>query len=272
MTAMKNKVSCPLNKYCKSVSLLIVGFVLITQMTHGNMRAENAIIEQDSVLLKEEIEGAELTTFKLPELQILLDSAVALSPERRYALLIAEEERINYKMAKINLLQMISVRASYNYGDISGNFMQESEIYQPLMSYSRSKQDYFNAGVYLSVPIGEVVNLRQKKKIMQLRIQRQIEDGERVAREVKIGVINEYNKFQLAMNNLKAKSDKLNYNKVQYVLAQKKFEKGIVDIHALTNVATAYSDARVDYENTLGEVRVCLLMLETLTGLTLINE
>lgn len=252
-------------------SLIIFISLLVSNIQICIAQSPTDVKDSVTVYRADEIKVSEFQTFKMPPLEILLDSAVALSPERRYALLIAEEERINFKSAKLNLLNMLSLRASYNYGQIAGNYLQESEIYQPILTYSKTNQDYVNTGVYLSVSIADILDIRHKKKITQLRIQRQIEDGERVAREVKISVINEYRKLQLALTNLNAKSEKLNINKTQYQLAQNKFEKGVLDIHSLSNIRTSYSDAQVDYETSANEVLTCMLILETLTGVQLIK-
>ncbi|MDD6210906.1 MAG: TolC family protein [Bacteroidales bacterium] len=226
--------------------------------------------ENKEIPVAEDVED-ELLDLELPPLQVLLDSAVALAPERRYALLIAEEERVKFKSAKLNLLNMLSLRASYNYGQIGGNYLQESEIYQPILNYSRSNQNYINAGVYLNVSISEILDLRNKKKITKLKIKQQEEDGRRVEQAVRINVINEYRKFQLALATLKAKANKLNANKAQFLLVQKNFEKGVADINSFSNIRTSYADAQVDYEITNNEARTSLLVLEVLTGIKLIN-
>lgn len=212
-----------------------------------------------------------IQNFQLPPLKVLLDAAYQKAPTIKYFEAInAEQERI-LKSTKRDWLRNMGIDASYKYGRLGLTQIGSETEAEIINTSSTESQNWFNVGVYVRMPLLSIVDKRNQKKIQQLKIEQSEAKVEQMHEELTERIIREYKEASLALEVLKLRSELVQTNNAQIIMSEANFKRGKVDVGELARLKELQIKAKIEYEITLHEFQVCVLVLENLTGLNIGN-
>lgn len=259
---LSTSVSKYLNRNCTNMKLLISICICLCAFPVFSQEEKGTFTSEDSELMK----------LQLPPLSVLLDSAVVHAPERRYYELRQQEEESTYKSVNREWMKYITLDSYYKYGKL-GLSSTNSDNNTPVMdAYTSQSQHWYQVGVGFSLPLLEFTDRKNRKSRQTIKIEQASSEADKISNEVKEKVIEQYNNALMHLSILKTKAELLDLNNVQYVLTEKNFIKGKIDIAELSRLKQLQVDAKIEYELTKAQYRTSIMILETLTGINIISK
>lgn len=207
---------------------------------------------------------------ELPPLSVFLQSAydhpsVQIFEARR------DQERANLKEVQSKWLNYFRIAGMYQYGQIAA-ITQNKEIENSIYAFDTKAQNQFNIGMVLSIPIGDLVGQKQKKRAQQARL-REIEyEYEISIEERKLKILEAYNQVIQQLAVLKAKSDAAALYNAQMKISEQDFINGKISIIELSLERSRRSSAVVSYQEGRAALHNAITLLEMLTNVKVMNK
>ena len=244
----------------------------------------NVTIEQDTITHKEFDFGQgynasdsvkTLTTdqvkLKLPPLQVFLESVYDHPSTQVYETKRAEQNA-QTKITRADWLNYLRITGQYQYGQWSSLSTSSATDIPLYYTGSGKRQHMYNVGVVLSIPLGDLFEIRQKNKIENAKL-RQIEyEYDISVEERKLKVLEAYNEVVLQLAVLKAKADAAALYNAQMKISEQDFINGKISIIELSLERSRRSDAIVKYQEGRAALQNSITLLEMLTNVRVLNR
>ncbi len=228
----------------------------------------SSVAQNDSILLQS---AAKTNSFTLPPLFSLIDSAIKHNASVQYRNLEITLRQTNLKSEKIYWTRNAGVQADTRYGTFD-NFSSSSTSQSTTLLTSTNKQFNYGVGVYLKLPLGDVINRKNQVK----RAETEVEEAKQLSLaqqdEVRQMVIKLYQDVLLHQKLLVIKSSALGNARANGDMVEKEFKNGLIPVNEYVRISDIVSRAESDYEIEKKEFATAKLLLENVTGVSLTSQ
>ena len=222
-----------------------------------------------SLSLQAQIEEEVYSLFQtIPSLDSLLYLAIENSPLIKAQNERIKQERVNLKISRNIWLDNIVSNAGYTY---TNGFSTLSQNSGGAGVESRALQvgDVYQVGVNFRLSVFDVVGRRYNKQKVKQELKIVQYDKDILLGEVKMAVRSVYAELLFMESRIQILDDKQQTIFVNYQMAEKKFLEGQIDIDELTRMLESVAKSKEEYEKGKMELKVKLIELETLVGVSL---
>lgn len=214
----------------------------------------------------------DFSRFHLPPLAVLLENAKS-NPQIQSLAKAQEIAQAEVSKQKRHIFSYVRGHASYGYGktDMWGNNssnMSSNMIYQ----FQGSEQSYWNVGVYLAVPLEDILDLKASVRRKKLEV-----DDARIKKDIaydqlKLQIVSLYIKITNDMVALKTASENAAIYQGAGQLTQEQFHNGEMSIAAFAETKRLENDAVVTYQQMQTQITTDIVTLEILTHTPIITN
>ena len=206
-------------------------------------------------------------TKRLPNIRVLIDSAVANSPSVRYEELKADYYYYEQLTQERFWMEHFSFNLDLNWGVWNFFDNQRSSISQPFWIDLNSLRNNFAVGFYIRFPLATIVDRRNRinkqKKWQELSfVQREI-NRQFVVRET----IETYDMMIQWQNYIRIYNDYQKFTMIQMQMAQNQFLNGEISAAEYTRLKEIQTRGAIDYQQAIAEFSKNYRILEVLTGI-----
>lgn len=206
-------------------------------------------------------------TKRLPNIRVLIDSAVANSPSVRYEELKADYYYYEQLTQERYWMEHFSFNLDLNWGVWNFYDTQRSSIAQPFWVDLNSLRDNFAIGFYIRFPLATIVDRRNRiakqKKWQELSfVQREI-NRQFVVRET----IEAYDMMIQWQNYIRIYNDYRKFTMIQMQMAQNQFLNGEISTAEYTRLKEIQTRGDIEYQQAIAEFSKNYRILEILTGI-----
>lgn len=208
---------------------------------------------------------------KLPSLQTLLENARS-SPQMSFYENNIELEERELKTVRREWLNYMKINASYNYGssDIYNQTYIDNGL--PVVNNSGRRQNYWNIGGGLSIPISGIFNRRNKIKQQKKRVEQVENDLDRSFDELRLKIIETYSTIIEQLSSLESVTEAMTMAQTNYAGAENDFLNGKLDMQSLARQKSIEASSIRAYEEVRRSLNSALLKLEVLTNTPIITR
>lgn len=218
-----------------------------------------------------ELTAKDYIDFNLPPLALLFENAKA-SPILGYYEKKKEAEESLMKTERKKWLNYVKIIGGYQYGVI-GNNSTFSDTNTPLFyQYSDNKQNWYNIGVSLSIPLDDLFDRKNRVKKQRLEMQATEFEKEKWYDEQKLRIVEAYTLAIKELALLKIKSEALIFAEAQLKLSEADFINNTITIQELNRQKSMHTVAATEYEETRAQLNYALLQLEILAKTKIISK
>lgn len=214
----------------------------------------------------------DFSRFHLPPLAVLLENAKS-NPQIQSLAKAQEIAQAEVSKQKRHIFSYVRGHASYGYGktDMWGNNssnMSSNMIYQ----FQGSEQSYWNVGVYLAVPLEDILDLKASVRRKKLEV-----DDARIKKDIaydqlKLQIVSLYIKITNDMVALKTASENAAIYQGAGQLTQEQFHNGEMSIAAFAETKRLENDAVITYQQMQTQITTDIVTLEILTHTPIITN
>lgn len=206
-------------------------------------------------------------TKRLPNVRVLIDSAVANSPSVRYEELKADYYYYEQLSQERYWMEHFSFNLDLNWGVWNFYDTQRSSISAPFWVDLNSLRDNFAIGFYIRFPLATIVDRRNRiakqKKWQELSfVQREI-NRQFVVRET----IEAYDMMIQWQNYIRIYNDYRKFTMIQMQMAQNQFLNGEISTAEYTRLKEIQTRGDIEYQQAIAEFSKNYRILEILTGI-----
>ena len=253
----------------KTLLKFMLIYILIT-CTYFVAAAQNAAIKdtllntavEDTVLSKNEI--------NFPPLLEMIDSAIKNNAMVKYRNLEIVAKESNLSSQKNFLLRNFGVQADTRYGTIDA-FSTNANGITSNSSNTTSKQFNYAAGVYLKIPLYDLVNRKTQIKQAKAELDEAKTMVEAQQDEVRQLVIRLYQDVLLRQKLLSIKSLNMGSATVNMSMVEKEFRNGVIPIAEYVRLSDMTARIQSDYEMAKSDFLLAKKILEEVVGFTFSN-
>jgi outer membrane protein TolC len=236
---------------CKITIILYLLFFQISEV-----KAQNSI----------EIESKSSNTkLIMPSLNVLIDSAIVNNGMVNYRKLEIDAKDSNLKSKRQYWTRNFGIQADAGYGTFN-NLSSISGDNASVNLASNTQQLNYNVGVYLKIPVFDVIN--RKSQIKQAKSE--LEQAKSLAKsqedELKQAVIRNYEELLLKQNLLELRASNLGNARVNMEMVEKEFKNGLIAISEYVRISDMTSRIAAEFEQAKSEFLVSKMLLENITG------
>ncbi len=201
-------------------------------------------------------------TKRLPNIRVLIDSAVAHSPSVRYEELKADYYYYEQLTVERHWMEHFSFNLDWNWGIWNFHDRQSSTIID-----LNSMRDNFAIGFYIRFPLATLVDRRNRiakqKKWQELSfVQREIN-----RQFVVTQVIEAYDMMIQWQNYIRIYNDYQKFTLIQMQMAQNQFLNGEIGTAEYTRLKEIQTRGAIEYQQAISEFSKNYRTLEILTGI-----
>jgi outer membrane protein TolC len=206
------------------------------------------------------------TKLLIPQLNILVDSALVYNGMVNYRNLEINAKESNLKSKRQYWTRNFGVQADTRYGTFN-NFSSISGDNTTVNLASNSQQLNYNVGLYLKIPVFDVIN--RKSQIKQAKSE--LEQAKSLAKsqegELTELVIRYYEDLILKQNLLELRASNLGNARVNMEMVEKEFKNGLIAISEYVRISDMTSRIASEFEQAKSEFMVSKKLLENITGI-----
>jgi outer membrane protein TolC len=217
---------------------------------------------KDTLLIKKEI--------VFPPLQDMIDSALKHNAAVKYRNLEIEVRTMNVTTQRNVLLRNMGVQADSRYGTIDA-FSTNANGVTSNFANTTSKQLNYAAGVYLKIPIFDLVNRKTQIKQAKAELEEAKSLAESQQDEIRQVVIKQYQDVLLRQKLLSIKSQNLGSATVNMEMVEKEFRNGVIPITEYVRLSDMTARIQAEFEMAKSEFLLSKQLLENTVGFTFGN-
>lgn len=221
----------------------------------------------DSTSVQKTLEN--IDNIELPPLSVFLES-VYEHPSIKIYEARQDEEKALLKDTQLKWLNYLRATATYQYGQVTG--LTKTETDALMYAFSSKAQHQYNAGVTVSIPLGDLVSQKQKNKAQKSRLEQIQYESEISIEERKLKILEAYNSVVKELSTLKAKADAVALYNAQMKISEQDFINGKIDIISLSLERGRRSAAVVTYQEGKASLHNSITLLEMLTNVKVISR
>lgn len=205
-------------------------------------------------------------TKRLPNLRVLIDSAIANAPSVRYEELKADYYYYETKSARRQWLDYFSLNYDLNIG--KWNFRDRDELTRIDRYYlSESIRDSWQAAFYIRFPFSGLIDRKNKINKQKKWIEISLAQREINKKEVEKDVIDYYNMMIQWQNYIRIYNDYQRFTLIQMQMAQNEFLNGEINTAEYTRLKEIQTRGSIEYHQAIAEFSKNYQFLEILTGI-----
>lgn len=210
---------------------------------------------------------------ELPPLDTLYYNAYCMSNAVKY---YDEEAKYYYHAVRteqfkpLDWLRLVS-SVSYGNTDIVGTLRSEASYPIWMENSSRQKNFFFNVGVTLSIPIGEVFNTANRVRQAKAKLKQTEYRRESELDNIKQQIITYYCDIIAGINTLKSASERLVVARAQYDFAENDFINNKITSEVLYRCKSYETAATQEYETIKRNINEAILSLEVISCTRIIS-
>ena len=211
------------------------------------------------------------STFKLPPLSVLFENAKA-NPD---ILLMAKQQEIaeaEVVKQRKHILSYITGHAGYSYGKTDVWSMNGSEILMALQQHQGQKQNYWNVGVNLNVPLEDLLDLTHSVKRKRLLVDEAQIRKDQAYDQLKLQIATLYIKITNNLLALKTAGENAAAYQGAEALNEVEFHHGNMEIEDYAYTGLRGQNAVNTYLGLLTTITTDILTLEILTHTPIITN
>ncbi len=206
-------------------------------------------------------------TKRLPNIRVLIDSAVANSPSVRYEELKADYYYYEQLTQQRYWMEHFSFNLDWNWGVWNFHDTQTSSLASPFRIDLNSLRDNFAIGFYIRFPLATIVDRRNRinkqKKWQELSfVQREI-NRQFVVQQT----IEAYDMMIQWQNYIRIYNDYQRFTEIQMAMAQNQFLNGEISTAEYTRLKEIQTRGAIEYQQAIAEFSKNYRILEILTGI-----
>ena len=203
----------------------------------------------------------------IPKPSVLIDSIL-----KRSAMMNFRNQRIGVKESDLKSFRRewtknFGLVADTRYGTFD-NFLTNSTEINSSSSSSYSKQLNYTVGLFLKIPVFDIVNRKNKMKLAKLEVEEAKSMAEFQKEEIRKAVIIMYQDLILKQKLLQIRSRRLGDGKVNMQMIEKEFRNGVVPLSEYVRIVGMTENMEADYETAMSEFITAKQLLEDMAGFT----
>lgn len=208
--------------------------------------------------------GSEIS---IPSFEQLVDSALVHNGLVRYRNLEIEAKASNLKSKRNYWTRNFGIQADTRYGTFD-NF--SSNIDGPITNTlsTTSKQFNYGVGLYLKIPIFDVINRRPQIKQATAELAQAKGLAQAQQDELRETVIKQYQDLLLKQKLLMIRSENLGNAQVNMEMVDKEFRNGLIPIMEYVRISDMTSRIQSEYEKAKSAFQISKKLLENTIGHT----
>lgn len=217
---------------------------------------------------------AKLDLPPIPNLEVLIDSAVARSPMRSYQIERQQEAKQLVKSARWEWTEYLGAESYYRYGQlgaIENGGTQGGAPTIPIVTSSHQSQSWWYVGAYIRLPLFSMVNRGTEIKRLRHTVRQaeylQADAADAISREV----IDLYNEVKLNIEILQIKANLLVTNNAQLIESEIKYKNQKIDLGRLAQLQEMQAKVAVEFATAQYTARASLTKLQLITGMQLLG-
>jgi len=183
----------------------------------------------------------------IPSLKVLIDSALVNNGMLNYRKLEIDAKDCNLKSKRQYWTRNFGIQADTGYGTFN-NASSVSGDNSTINLASTTQQVNYNVGVYLKIPVFDVIN--RKSQIKQAKSE--LEQAKSLAKsqedELKQLVIRNYEDLLLKENLLELRASNLGNARVNMEMVEKEFRNGLIPISEYVRISDMTSRIAAEFE------------------------
>ena len=211
------------------------------------------------------------STFKLPPLAVLFENAKS-NPD---ILLMAKQQEIaeaEVVKQRKHIFSYITGHAGYSYGKTDVWSMNGSEILMALQQHQGQKQNYWNVGVNLNVPLEDLLDLTHSVKRKRLQVDYAQLQKDQAYDQLKLQIASLYIKITNNLLALKTAGENAAAYQGAEALNEVEFHHGNMEIEDYAYTGLRGQGAVNTYLGLLTTITTDILTLEILTHTPIITN
>lgn len=232
-------------------------------------------VKMDSILYKlSRMTAEDYANIELPPLEELYTNASLYSNAVKYFYYEAEFYRSEVKTARRKPLEWMRLIGTYSYGNIDMAAITLMETTYQVWSQNQSTQrnQYYNVGVTLSVPLMDIFNRRNLIRKAQAKVDETKYRRESELDKLKKDIIDLYCTVIEKTVVLQSTYQQLIIARGQYNFAENAFVNNQTDAENLYRSQSYETNAVREYENVKKELNTALLTLEVVSCTPIISN
>jgi outer membrane protein TolC len=206
----------------------------------------------------------------MPPLEVLIDSAIKHNAMLKYRNLEVEIKESNLVTQRNAWLRTFGLQGDSRYGTIDA-FSTNANGVTSTSNSTQSKQLNYAIGVYIKIPVFEVLNRKTQIKQAKAEIQEAQTMAEAQHDEIRQLVIRQYQEFLLRQKLMNIRSLNLGSATVNMDMVEKQFRNGVIPVTEYVRLSDMTSRIQSDYELAKSEFLLAKKILEEITGFTFSN-
>ena len=204
-------------------------------------------------------------SLSIPKYSVILDSIM-----NRSAMINFRKQRISVKESDLKSMRRdwtenFGVVANTRYGTFDNFSTFDTEINSSTSSIYTQQLNY-SVGLFLKIPVYDVINRKNKIKIAKLEIDEAKSMAEFQKEEIRKTAIRLYQDLILKQKLLLIKSKSLGAGKVNLEMVEKEFRNGVVGISAYVIISELVSKMESEYETAMSDFIISKQLLEDMAG------
>ena len=259
-----------LQKLILSAAVMMMTATAVSAQDYG-MRT----VKMDSILYKlSRMTAEDYANIELPPLEELYTNASLYSNAVKYFYYEAEFYRSEVKTARRKPLEWIRLIGTYSYGniDMAAITLMETTYQVWTQNQSTQRNQYYNVGVTLSIPLMDIFNRRNLIKKAQAKVDETKYRRESELDQVKKDIIDLYCTILEKTVVLQSSYQQLIVARGQYNFAENAFVNNRTDAENLYRSQSYETNAVREYENIKRDLNSALLTLEVISCTPIISD
>jgi outer membrane protein TolC len=205
-----------------------------------------------------------------PPITVLIDSAIRHSAMVDYRKFDVEAKAANVTTQRNAWLRNVGIQGDTRYGTTDA-FSTNANGVTSNFSNTTSRQLNYAVGVYIKLPVFEVVNRKTQIKQAKSEVEAAKSMQEAQQNEIRQLVIRQYQDLLLRQKLLSIKSQNLGSANVNMEMVEKEFRNGVIPVAEYVRLSDMTARIQAEYEMALSEFVLSKKLLEEIVGFTFSN-
>lgn len=218
-----------------------------------------------------ELTPKDYLNFRLPPISELFENAKN-GPVSKFYEKKRQADESELTTQKRKWMNGIRIGGGYQYGIIDNNTAFSDNVTPIFYQYSGKKQNWYNVGISLSVPLDEIFDRKNRIKKQELTMQASEFEEEKLYDELKIRIIEVYTLAVKQLALIKIRSEALILSETEFEMSRNDFVNGKITVQELNSKKSSYSAVIIEYEEMRAQLNNALLQLEILTKTSIISK
>jgi len=215
-----------------------------------------------------------LLNIKLPPIETLYANAYKENPSVLTKMASAEAIRRQWISEHYVWFKYLKPSAGYTYGNTANLVSYSESSYSANIptSYSNNKNSYWNLGVYISLPLNEILNYANNIKEKKAEYRAAQYYTEEAFQNIQLKIVESYTQSEYLLSIMKSKYSLYLYAKTEFDIALNRFKIGAIESSELVRVKRLETQYFSEYQINLIEFKKNILILELLSNTSIISR